>query len=147
MTVAAHSQLVTHSYFINYPEHGPRETDPYYADFHAYKALRRKAGTYVCDFAVEHRAGDFSECSPPDVPLECHHRHIEFAMMNGVDLTLLEPDYPGVSAMGIGKWVESAANLMLLCVVHHRTDNGVHKVSASDYGSSFYIRNLFGKAP
>lgn len=143
--IPAHLQQATNRYIINYPAHGPRESDPYYADFHAYKALRRKAGTYTCDFAVEHRQGDTSECDLVS-PLECHHRHIEFAMMNGVDLTLLEPDYPGVSAMGIGKWVESAANLMLLCVVHHRTDNGVHKVSYADYGSSFYIRRLFRAA-
>jgi hypothetical protein len=33
---------------------------------------------------------------------------------------------------------------MLLFVVHHRTTAGVHKVSFSDYGAAFYIRNLFG---
>jgi hypothetical protein len=146
MATPAHDQLITNRYVISYPSHDPRDTDPYYADFHAYKALRRKANTYTCDFAIEHRAGNFNECDLT-LPLECHHRHIEFAMMNSVDLTLLEPDYPGVSAMGVGKWIESAANLMLLCVVHHRTTNGVHKVSYSDYGSSFYIRNLFLAPP
>lgn len=137
----AHDQTVSHRYLIHYPDHAPREKDPYYADFHAYKALRRRAGTYTCDFAVEHRGGDTSECSM-DKPMECHHRIIEFAMMNSVDLTLLEPDYPGVSAMGVGKWVESAVNLMLLCVFHHRSGAGVHTASASDYAATFYIRNL-----
>jgi hypothetical protein len=144
--IPAHTQLVAHRYIINYPEHGPREGDPSYADFHAYKRHRRENGTYICDFAVEHRNGDTSECDMSK-PLECHHAHIEFAMMNAVDLSLLEKDYPGVSSMGVGKWVESAANLQLLCVVHHRTDNGVHKVSYSDYGASFYIRRLFAAPP
>lgn len=138
---AAHEQNVTNRYWVNYPEHGPRESDPYYSDFHAYKANRRKAGTYYCDFAKEHRNGDTSECDLTK-PLECHHKHIEFAMMNEVDLALLEKDYPGVSKMEVGAWVESADNLELLCVVHHRTDNGAHKLSFSDYGASYYIEHL-----
>jgi hypothetical protein len=141
----AHTQLFTHRYLVNYPEHGARESDPYYADFHAYKTRRRANGTYICDFATNHRSGDCSECAPPSIPLECHHSHIEWAMLNEVDLDLMEPDYPGISKMGVGKWVESAANLELLCVVHHRTDAGVHKVSYSDYGAGFYIRSLFGR--
>jgi hypothetical protein len=139
--VPAHDQAVTRKYVMHYPDHGPRESDPYYADFHAYKAIRRAAGTWTCDFAVEHRGGDTSECDLAR-PLECHHRHIEFATMNSVDLALLEPDYPGVSAMGVGKWVESAVNLMLLCVFHHRGHAGVHVASSSDYEATSYIRRL-----
>lgn len=139
--VPAHLQKVTHSYQLAYPEHGPRDSDPHYADFRAYKALRKKAGTWYCDFAAEHRGGDASECDLT-LPLECHHRVIEFSLMNSVDLTLLEPDYPGVSAMGVGAWVESAKNLELLCVFHHRGHAGVHIVSASDYGVYEYVRRL-----
>ena len=139
--IPAHIQPATHRYFIHYPEHGPRNGDPAYADFHAYKRNRRTADTWYCDFAHEHRNGDFSECDAIS-PLEAHHRHIEFAMLNSVDLLLLEPAYPGVSAMGVGKWVESAANLMLLCVFHHRGHAGVHVASASDFEATSYIRNL-----
>ena len=141
MTIPAHDQAVTRHYVIHYPDHAPRTNDPYYADFHAYKALRRKADTWTCDFALEHRGGDTSECDLSS-PLEAHHRIIEFAVLNSVDLTLLEPDYPGVSAMGVGKWVESAKNLMILCIPHHRGHEGVHVASASDYASMFYIRGL-----
>jgi hypothetical protein len=112
--IAAHDQKISHSYLIHYPEHGPRESDPYYSDFHAYKAGRRAAGTYTCDFAVEHRNGDTSECDLTK-PLECHHRFVEFAVLNAVDLTLLEKDFPGISEMPVGKWVESDQNLMILC--------------------------------
>lgn len=141
----AHDQRVTHRYLVHYPEHAPRESDPHYADFRAYKALRRKNGTYACDFAAEHRKGDASECDLA-APLECHHRVIEFAMMNAVDLALLEADYPGVSGMGVGAWVESGANLMLLCRRHHRSADGVHVASYADFGSTFYIRNLLSEA-
>ena len=46
------------------------------------------AGTYTCDFAVEHRNGDTSECDLTK-PLECHHRIIEFSVQNSVDLSCL----------------------------------------------------------
>jgi hypothetical protein len=142
---AAHDQVFSHRYVVHYPEHGPREGDSHYADFHAYKALRRKNGTYACDFAVAHRGGDTSECDLA-APLEAHHRVIEFATMNAVDLALLEKDYPGVSAAGVGAWVESAQNLELLCRACHRGPGGVHVAAAADYGASFYIRNLIGPA-
>lgn len=136
----AHDQKVTHSYLIHYPDHGPRIDDPHYVDFETYKRRRKTDSTYWCDFAKEHRNGDFSECATG--PLECHHKIIEFALMNSVDLVLLEKDYPGVSAPGLGAWVESADNLMLLCAFHHRGHGGVHIASASDWTASQYIRKM-----
>lgn len=139
--IAAHQQAETHRYILVIPEHGPRESDPHYRDFHAYKTRRRKNGTYYCDFAAEFRGGKPDECDLSK-PLECHHKHIEFALINGVDLSLLEPDYPGVSAMGVGAWVESADNLELLCVWHHRGHAGKHVLSVSDWEGLKYIRRL-----
>jgi hypothetical protein len=49
--------------------------------------------------------------------------------------------------MGIGKWVESAENLMLLCVFHHRGPGGVHTASASDFEGAGFIRNLLSLHP
>lgn len=143
--VPAHDQRITHRYLIHYPEHAPREQDSHYVDFRAYKALRKKNGTLICDFAVEHRGGDASECDL-SLPLECHHRVIEFSLQNGVDLALLEHDYPGVSSMGVGKWIEQAPNLELLCVAHHRGPGGVHVASYSDFTASAYVRGLIGPA-
>ena len=141
LIVPAHTQSFTHSYLITYPEHGPRESDPAYADFHAFKSNRRASDTYYCDFAHDYRGGDNSECSI-DKPLEAHHRHIEWAMLNEVDLVLLERDYPGVSAMGVGKWVENAENLELLCVWHHRGRAGKHTAAFADFEAQKYIRRL-----
>lgn len=139
--VPAHDQHVSHSYTVHYPEHGPRASDPHYKDFEEYKRRRRAAGTYHCDFAAEHRAGDTSECDLSK-PLECHHKHIEFSLQNGVDLALLEGDYPGVSKQGIGAWIETAPNLELLCVFHHRGHGGKHVLSQSDFEGLVYVRGL-----
>jgi hypothetical protein len=134
--VEAHDQLITHRYVIHYPAHEPRKHDPNYRDFNAYR--RRTAKSAVC-LVGKHRQ-DFSECFGR---LELHHTHIEFALLNSVDLKWLEIDYPGVSDPRIiGAWVNSAQNLDWLCVWHHRGTGGIHSLAASDFEAERYIRNL-----
>ena len=135
--VAAHDQAVTHHYLMHFPPHPARADDPHYADFEAYR--RRTKATAVCAFA-QRRGGDTSEC---DGGLELHHSHIEFSLQNGVDLALLEHDYPGVSDPGqVGAWIESADNLQWLCSRHHRGPGCVHTASASDFEAEHYVRGL-----
>lgn len=134
----AHDQSITHHYIVHYPNHEPRESDPHYRDFNAYR--RKTKGTAKC--AIGAHRNDFSECSL-DKPLELHHAHIEFSLQNGVDLKWLEADYPGVSDPDIvGAWVESAENLMWLCEAHHRGAGGIHTASASDFEAEKYVRGL-----
>lgn len=152
MTVPAHEQAFSHRYVVRYPAHEPRAHDPHRHDFLEWKRRRREGGAWHCDFAIEHRGGDFSECRPWEdgmaaggaapMPLEAHHRLVELAMLNEVDLGLLEADFPGISADSIGAWIDSDANLTLLCVNHHRGPMGVHTASYSDFGSEFYVRSL-----
>ena len=138
METPAHDQNVTHRYTVHYPDHEPRESDPHYRDFNAYR--RRTKDAAQCAIGA-HRA-DFSECSL-DKPLELHHAHIEFSLQNGVDLKWLEADYPGVSDPAtIGAWVESANNLIWLCEAHHRGAGGIHVAAASDFEAEKYVRNL-----
>jgi hypothetical protein len=132
----AHSQKVTHSYTLLYPAHPAREGDPHYKDFEEYR--RRAKDTARCAIGV-HR-DDFSECGGG---LELHHAHVEFSLQNGVDLKWLEKDYPGISDPGeVGAWVESADNLRWLCERHHRSPDGVHVATASDFEASRYVRGL-----
>lgn len=122
---------------MHYPEHPARADDPHYRDFEAYR--RRTKDSAVCSFA-QRRGGDVSECHGG---LELHHSHVEFSLQNGVDLGLLERDYPGISNPDeIGAWVESADNLTWYCAYHHRGHDGVHTTSVSDFEASIYVRNL-----
>lgn len=135
---AAHKQKVTHSYVVSYPAHEPREGDPHYVDFEAYR--RSTKAIAQCAYAVE--TGNSSECDV-EHPLELHHAHIEFALQNAVDLKLLERAYPGVSDPDeIGAWVESAENLVWYCRFHHRGHGGVHSATASDFEAERFVRNL-----
>lgn len=142
--VAAHVQAETHHYVVRYPEHPAREADPHYVDFeHLRRAWKADPERWQC--AVGKHRGDFSECDLSR-PLELHHAHVEFALQQGVDLAWLEVDYPGISDPGaVGAWVESAANLLVLCVFHHRGHGGVHVASASDFEAEKYVRGLIDR--
>lgn len=144
--VAAHTQVASHRYLVHYPPHPPRAEDPHYKDFEAFhRRTKKDPELYVCAHAK--RTGDDSECDH-DHPLELHHSHIEFSLQQGVDLALLERDYPGVSDPDeVGAWVESAENLEWLCQYHHRGPGGKHTAAASDYEASHYVRGLLTALP
>ncbi len=139
--VKAHTQGVSHSYTMHYPEHPARTDDPHYKDFnHIHEAWKKDPEKWQCSIGKER--DDFSECDLTN-PLELHHAHVEFSLQNGVDLAWLETTYPGVSnADEVGAWVESADNLLVLCRFHHRGHGGVHVAAASDYEAEKFVRGL-----
>jgi hypothetical protein len=162
--VAAHEQVQSHRYVVHFPPHPPRTSDPHYVDFNAY---HRKYGPDArCAFAVHATLTDDAPAlrqaavprrlvGPGEAragcdmtsPMELHHSHIEFSLQNGVDLALLEKDYPGVSNPNeVGAWVESGANFTWLCVFHHRGPGGAHTAAASDYEAEKYVQGLISKA-
>ena len=154
--VPAHDQAETHRYLMHFPPHPARENDPHYADFNHYH--RRTRATARCFIGERIGYGDCLDaqghpCPPPEdggeqPGLELHHAHIEFSLQNGVDLTALEVDYPGVSDPSqVGAWVESAANLRWYCAWHHRGAAGAHTASHSDFEASQYVRELISKIP
>ena len=153
MTITpAHEAKQTHHYFMHFPEHPARESDPHYADFNAYhRKTRPTARCYIGE-----RLG-FAECRDAQgnpcttgadgemTGLELHHAVIEFSLQNGVDLKALEVDYPGVSdTTDVGAWIESAESHQLrwLCAWHHRGAAGAHTASHSDWSASQYVHNL-----
>jgi hypothetical protein len=141
--VPAHLQKVNHSYIISYPEHPARADDPHYKDFEEIRRrLSSDPSTWQCAIGL-HR-NDFSECDLTK-PLELHHSHIEFALQNGVDLAWLEKDYPGISNPNeLGAWIENPQNLLVLCIRHHISAEGIHVLSSSDYEAAKYVKGLIG---
>lgn len=140
-TVTEHTQPHTSHYQVHFPEHGSRQGDPHYKDFnHYHRTTKNDPEIYRC--AVGVRRGDFSDCTL-DLPLELHHTHIEWALQNGVDLTMMEHQYPGISNREeVGAWVESAANLEWICQFHHRGHGGAHVASASDFEGQHFVKAL-----
>lgn len=151
----AHDQISSHKYLVHFPPHPAREGDPHYVDFnHYHRQTRPTARCYVGE-----RIG-FTECkdaqgNPATIDtdgkqagLELHHAHVEFALQQGINLSALEHDYPGISNPDeLGAWVETAANFRWLCVRHHRAESGAHTISHSDWEASQYCGGLIGPAP
>lgn len=162
--VAAHDAVQSHRYVVHFPAHFPRASDPHYKDFEAY---HHKYGPDArCDFALhaslDGDAGPVRQTEAPhrligpgeqrarcdtSSPMELHHKVIEFSMQNGVDLALLEKDYPGVSNPNeVGAWVETGANFVWYCEFHHRGPGGAHTATASDFQAEHYVLGLISKA-
>lgn len=152
----AHDAVQSHRYLLHFPEHPAREDDPHYVDFDHYH--RKTRATARCWIGERIGFGDCSDaqgrmCPPPEdggeqPGLELHHSAIEFSLQNGVSLSALEKDYPGVSdAESVGAWVESAQNLRWICAWHHRGAAGAHTASHSDWSASAYVQGLIGAAP
>ena len=71
---------------------------------------------------------------------------MEFSLQNGVSLTALEKDYPGISDPSqVGAWVESEQNFRWYCAYHHRSQAGAHSASHSDFEASAYVYGLISK--
>ena len=137
--VSAHDQSATNRYLVHYPPHPERTSDPHYKDFNHYREQTK--ATAKC--AIGQHRGDFSECGGG---LELHHSHVEFSLQNGVDLSWLEVDYPGISNPDeVGAWIESADNLEWLCEKHHRSEGGIHHAAASDFEAEKYVKALISK--
>jgi len=134
--VPAHEQRVTRRYTLRYPAHDPRESDPHYRAFEAY----RKATVATAKCHIAEATGTDRYCKGP---LELHHRILEFAMINGVDFDLLAKDFPSIkNPDDIAAWAESPENLRYYCEFHHRGDGGIHVASSSDFEAQFYILGL-----
>lgn len=149
-TTAAHDQTVVNHYVMHYPAHAPRESDPHYGAFRAYRAHHVK--TAVC--YVGRRLG-YDQCAdaqgkpmtdqPGHPGLELHHRVLEFSLINGVDLQALQLDFPDLTDIDkVREWAETDANLMFLCPRHHRGVGGIHHAAAADFSAELYVRDLIG---
>lgn len=148
--IARHDQAVTNHYVLHFPAHEPREGDPNYAAFNAYHRAHRL--TAAC--FVGQRLG-FDQCAdaqgkpmldqPGHPGLELHHRILEFATLNEVDLSAFSLDFPQVKDEdALQRWAETADNFMWLCAKHHRGAGGAHHAAFADFEAEMYIRDLIG---
>lgn len=153
LITVAHTQRVTNTYLLSYPDHAPRATDPHYKAFAAFRAAHVAAA--VC--FVGQRVG-FDQCSDAlgapmlEQPcalghgLELHHKVLEFSLLNSIDLKALIVDYPFlVDSDAVAAWSEGAGNLEFICAKHHRGVGGIHHAAYADFEAELYVRNLVSK--
>ena len=136
MTVTpAHDQSVDNKYIVHYPAHYPRQQDPQYPLFEAYR--KQTVATAKC--YIGERVG-FQYCTGG---LELHHAHLEFSTVNGALWQAVAKDYPSVTdENALQAWAESEPNFRWLCQYHHRGHAGAHVASHADWEAGQYVPGL-----
>lgn len=117
----AHTAKETESFLYTFPAHEPRESDPHYHAFNAARRRLEKLGALKCWI-------DNADCQGA---IELHHAIVEFSLAQIVDVAHFEKLYPEFKIDDDEKfltWINAEANLLPLCVQHHRGVIGVHSI-------------------
>lgn len=116
-TLLEHTRSITLRIVETYPDHEPREDNPYYKYFNATRRRLKKEGKlrcWICD---------------TDQKIELHHSVIEYSLINGVDLDKFKIKYPDSRVENdddFQRWCQEDGNMMPLCKYHHVGPGGVH---------------------
>jgi hypothetical protein len=104
-----HAEVVT-------PGHDPRVETPEYRHAHHQLVVVLDKPCQIC--GITHSQGG---------SMETHRSPIERSYMNACDWRKVHNDYPQVvSPETLEQFVDSAANLMVLCHQHHVSYSGIH---------------------
>lgn len=124
---AAHEKEVTIRIIERWPEHDPREDDPHYKVFlAAKKRLKANPALWRCHVPSAYHAGQ----------LEVHHSVVEFAHGNDVDVLKLNEMYGlHLDDEQFATWIEDIGNCEVLCVLHHRGQEGVHSLPEPEWNA------------
>lgn len=108
----AHDQTLTIHLIEHIPPHGPRG-----AAFDRAKKRMRELGLDKCVFPG---------CKT-GAPVEFHHDKVENAWQGGVDVQKFDHEYGlHLTDAEFTDYVQSPGNLEALCMIHHRTQLGIH---------------------
>jgi len=125
--VKAHDQKFTHSYVVSYPAHELRTTSPLFQ--RTRRTLRSKYNCFICGTRDK---------------LEIHHFYIEHAAMFAIDwnkfgaFSMKHYNIQTNEFLGNFNWkdvaknpelfVDSSANMIVLCKKHHTGCGGIHRI-------------------
>lgn len=108
----AHDQTLTVRLVEHIPAHGPRGEE-----FEKAKRRMKALGLDKC----------IIEGCNTGAQIEYHHSIVEHAWQGGVDVKKLNEAFGlHLSDESFTKWVQGPGNLEVLCMVHHRTQLGIH---------------------
>jgi hypothetical protein len=147
--VPAHDQARTLHEIAAYPPHGPRETDPNYATFHAARHHLIDVlgvGCWIGGATKAQIAAGLPEehlCHGA-TGLEAHHHVAEFAGLNEIDWQKVAADFPQLgihSDADFLRMAESDGGLLILCSKHHRAPyHGIHSITEPVWKLDRYAR-------
>lgn len=124
------------------PPHPPRETTPQYAKAHHFLIYEKKAPCRSCRVTID-TLGDPAVNLYGATQMESHHYPIERSLMDACDPRKVHEDYPQVyDQASLAMFVDSPANLVVLCDVCHRSpERGIHHLLTQDYAIQRYLRD------
>ena len=126
------------------PPHPPRVETPEYARAHHFLIYTKGAPCQVCGVTLRTiknpRRNPFKATA-----METHHYPIERSLMDACDPRKVHADYPQVyDRATLAAFVDSPANLIPLCDVHHRSvEHGIHHLLPQDFAIQKYLLDAY----
>lgn len=122
------------------PPHPPRVSTPEYARAHKFLINQKNAPCVRC--GVTKRSLKNTAKNPfGATQLETHHYPIARSLMDACDPVKVHRDFPQVyDRLTLAAFVDSPANLIVLCDVHHRSvEHGIHHQLVQDWAVGPYL--------
>jgi len=130
--IPAHTDTINIRYIEVYPAHPPRKGDPAYKYFNACKRRLKKAGLMKCAIDSPYHYGQ----------MEVHHEKVEFSHIPDVDIDKFNRLYGlHLSDEEFVEYIESEGNAEVLCVLHHRGQEGVHSLPSPEWNIMRVAKN------
>lgn len=141
-TSSAHAQLVPvgkdeEEY---YPEHPPRADTPEYRETHKLLVKTLDQPCFVCGVRYS-KLNDPVHNKLGSKQIETHHKPVQREYIDAVDWQKVAQDFKQViDRESLIKFVDSPANMLVLCDVCHRSKNhGIHHLLTSDWFVEKYL--------
>jgi len=122
------------------PPHPPRSETPEYAKAHRFLVYTKNKPCEVC--GVTQRTLKNPKRNPfGATAVETHHFPIERSLADACDPAKVHEDFPQVyDRATLMAFVDSPANLKVLCSVHHRSpEHGIHHLLPQDFAVQRYL--------
>lgn len=122
------------------PPHPPRTETPAYHKAHTFLIHEKKAPCVSCGVNIDTLANTTINLLG-STQMESHHYPIERSLMDACDPIKVHRDFPVVyDAATLAVFVDSPANLIVLCDVCHRsTEHGIHHLLTQDWIIQKYL--------
>lgn len=126
------------------PGHAKRVETDRYKSAHKFLIYEQDKPCVVC--GVSHSTlTDSSKNRYGAKELETHHYPIERSLMNACSIHKIHAKYPQVvDQQTLEEFVDSAANLIVLCDVHHRSlEQGIHHLLVQDFAILPFLKDNY----
>jgi hypothetical protein len=139
-TAAVHETQESMATVTMTPPHPPREETPEYKAAHDFLIHQKKAACEVCGVTID-TLGDPKANPFGATAMESHHFPIERSLVDACDPAKVHADFPVVyDRRTLIVFVDSPANLKVLCDVHHRSpEHGIHHLTHADWTVQKYL--------